>query len=110
MYIVVYCGEMWCDVTYCGVVACHRLRLFSGSKPWLYILALIVAPAHRCAGYAVIGIGSTDKDGAGGFGLEFPNNGVINHANPTPCAHEDSRDHAYIKVALISNPDSLSLS
>ena len=98
---------MWCDVAYCRVVACHRLRLFSGSKPWLYILALIVAPPHRCAGYAVIGIGSTDKDGAGGFGLEFPNNGVINHANPTPCAHEDSRDHAYIKVTLISNSDSL---
>ena len=98
---------VWLDAVNCGVVSCHCLRRFSGSKPWLYILALIVAPPHRCAGYAVIGIGSTDKDGAGGFGLEFPNNGVINHANPTPCAHEDSRDHAYIKVTLISNSDSL---
>ena len=51
-------------------------------------------------GYAVIGVGSTDKDGAGGFGLEFPNNNVVNNANPTPCAHEDSRDHAYIKVTM----------
>ena len=51
-------------------------------------------------GYAVIGVGSTDKDGAGGFGLEFPNNNVVNNANPTPCAHEDSRDHAYVKVTM----------
>ena len=55
-------------------------------------------------GYAVIGVGSTDKDGAGGFGLEFPNNNVVNNANPTPCAHEheheDSLDHACVKVTM----------
>lgn len=35
-------------------------------------------------GYAVIGIGSTGPfDGAGGFGLEFPANGIINPKNPT---------------------------
>ena len=46
-------------------------------------------------------MGSPDRDGGGGYGLEFPNNNIINHANPTPCAHEDSRDHAYVKVGAV---------
>ena len=50
--------------------------------------------------YAAIGIGSTTKDGAGGFGLEFPNNGVVNTENPTPCDAGDSRDYAYISDLL----------
>ena len=46
-------------------------------------------------------LGSTGPmDGAGGFGLEFPNNGIINPDNPTPCSPEDSRDYKYIEGTL----------
>jgi len=46
--------------------------------------------------YAAIGIGSTQSDGGGGFGLEFPNDGVVNGSNPTPCDASDSREYAYL--------------
>jgi len=67
-------------------------RLFPGSEA--------VAKA-RYYGYALFGIGSTGPfDGAGGFGLEFPANGVINPSNPTPCSASDSRDYGYIEGIL----------
>jgi len=47
-------------------------------------------------GYAAIGVGSTQNDGAGKFGLEFPNDGVVNARRPTPCGAADSREHAYL--------------
>ena len=46
-------------------------------------------------------IGSTGPfDGAGGFGLEFPADGIINPSNPTPCSASDSRDYVYIEGLL----------
>jgi hypothetical protein len=30
-------------------------------------------------------------------GLEFPNNGVVNSQNLTPCAAKDSREHPFIE-------------
>ena len=58
-------------------------------------------------------IGSTGPfDGAGGYGLEFPANGVVNHLNPTPCEESDSREYLYIKGVLdfIASHDSLDAS
>ena len=40
------------------------------------------------------------SDGAEGFGLEFPNDGIVNDTNPTPCSAKDSRDHPYIEAAF----------
>jgi len=52
-------------------------------------------------GFAVFGIGSTGPfNGAGGFGLEFPANGIINPNNPTPCSASDSKDYVYLKGIL----------
>jgi len=57
--------------------------------------------AAKYYGFAVFSLGSTGPmDGAGGFGLEFPNNGIINPDNPTPCSPEDSRDYKYIEGTL----------
>lgn len=51
-------------------------------------------------GFGVVVLSSILGDGGGNFGLRFPNNGVINDANPTPCAASDSRDHGYIDAAF----------
>ena len=48
-------------------------------------------------------------DGVGGFGLDFPADGVVNHLNPTPCQESDSVDYNYIKgvFEFIASHDSL---
>jgi hypothetical protein len=65
-------------------------------------------------GYALIGIGGHDNPdyaGAGGFRLEFPADGVVNAANPTPCSADDSQDQPFIAaifelIAQSGNMDS----
>jgi len=55
----------------------------------------------RDYGFAVFGVGSTGPfAGDGGFGLEFPANGIINPKNPTPCSASDSKDYVYLKGIL----------
>jgi len=48
-------------------------------------------------GFVAFTLGNSLKDGAGGFGLEFGNNGVANDDMPTPCSREDSREIAYLE-------------
>uniref|UniRef100_A0A7S3QEQ0 Uncharacterized protein n=1 Tax=Chaetoceros debilis TaxID=122233 RepID=A0A7S3QEQ0_9STRA len=55
----------------------------------------------RDYGFAVFGVGSTGPfTGDGGFGLDFPANGIINPTNPTPCSASDSKDYVYLKGIL----------
>merc|ERR1719361_1299618 len=49
-------------------------------------------------GFVSFTLGNPLKDGAGGFGLEFGNNGVANDANPTPCERSDSREIEYLEM------------
>lgn len=41
-----------------------------------------------------------ENDGAGDFGLEFPNGGVINENNLAPCSDTDSKDYLCTYSAL----------
>jgi len=51
-------------------------------------------------GFATISIGSNNKDGAGGFALEFGGNGIANNTRLTPCSDSDSRDMPYLKAVF----------
>ena len=63
-------------------------------RPWQYLI-------HSVVSLYIHSLGSTGpKDGGGGFGLEFPANGIINASNPTPCTKEDSREYGYIEGTL----------
>lgn len=53
------------------------------------------AKAADTYGFALIDVSSPLKD-LGGYSLEFPNNGIANDANPTPCKESDSRDFPYL--------------
>jgi len=86
------------DGSFGGGTALPSLLTVSGYGQGMIGGNVIKKAAHY--GYAAIGVGSTTKDGAGGFGLEFPNDGVANAGNPAPCGPEDSRDHAYIADLL----------
>lgn len=48
-------------------------------------------------GFVFFTIGNLLKDGAGGFGLEFGNQGIANDLNPTPCSESDSREIVYLQ-------------
>jgi len=56
-----------------------------------------VGTAAKYYGFTSFTLGNNLKDGAGGFGLEFGNNGVANDAKPTPCSREDSREIEYLE-------------
>lgn len=56
--------------------------------------------AAKYYGFTTITIGNLLKDGAGGFGLEFGNNGIVNDANPKPCASTDSREIVYLEAVF----------
>jgi hypothetical protein len=47
-------------------------------------------------GFTAFTLGNSLKDGAGGFGLEFGNNGIANDDNPTPCSSTESREIEYL--------------
>lgn len=50
--------------------------------------------------FVYIQIASPCVDGAGGFGLQFGNDGVANDTIPTPCGDDDSRDMTYLRKML----------
>lgn len=63
--------------------------------------------AAKYYGFVLLTLGNLLKDGAGGFGLEFGNDGVANDDNPTPCSESDSREIVYLKEIfgfIASNP------
>lgn len=69
-----------------------------------------IVKAAEYYGFAAMSIGATGQgDGAGGFGLEFPNGGVANPSVYKSCGAEDSREWAYIETVLdfIKNDPSL---
>eukprot|EP00927_Polykrikos_kofoidii_P028323 TRINITY_DN24761_c0_g1_i2.p1 TRINITY_DN24761_c0_g1~~TRINITY_DN24761_c0_g1_i2.p1 ORF type:complete len:602 (-),score=77.01 TRINITY_DN24761_c0_g1_i2:34-1839(-) len=49
-------------------------------------------------GFVTITVGNILKDGAGGFGLEFGNDGIANDQNLMPCKSSDSRDIVYLEA------------
>ena len=54
------------------------------------------ATAAKYYKFTLIQMTSSMNDGAGGFSLQFGNDGVANDNYPTPCADNDSRDIVYL--------------
>lgn len=69
-----------------------------------------IVSAAEYYGFAALSIGATGQgDGAGGFGLEFPNNGVANPEVYKSCGQNDSREWKYIETVLNFIADNSSL-
>jgi hypothetical protein len=56
-----------------------------------------MARAAEYYGFVAFTLGNSLKDGAGGFGLEFGNNGIANDDNPAPCSRSASREIEYLE-------------
>jgi len=62
-----------------------------------------IAAADRY-GFAIVVMTGPNADGAGGFRMEFPNNGIANDAYPLSCDQKSTREKSYLDgvFALIS--------
>uniref|UniRef100_A0A7S4SMA8 Feruloyl esterase n=2 Tax=Alexandrium monilatum TaxID=311494 RepID=A0A7S4SMA8_9DINO len=68
-----------------------------------------IVAAAQYYGFVVFSIGNNLKDGRGGFGLQFGNDGVANDDNPTPCSSRDSREIEFLRVVFDFIADSPTL-